>query len=160
MNLIPVAQAEETIRREMLEGVARHFESSIVVTTSGAWDVETLDGLIAVDGARVVGSISWRSESLEVEIVSLFADPPRSGVGSRLLDGAIVSARRRGANRIWLVTTNDNIDALRFYQRRGFRLARVHCGSIDEARKIKPSIPIRGAYDIEIHDDVELAMTL
>lgn len=44
-------------------------------------------------------------------------------------------ARRAGCTRLSVVTTNDNVDALRFYQRRGFRLARLRPGAVNESRK-------------------------
>ncbi len=61
-------------------------------------------------------------------------------------------ARRRGQTRIWLATTNDNLRAINFHQRFGFRLTEVHAGVVDEARKIKPEIPEVGKSGIPIHD--------
>ena len=58
------------------------------------------------------------------------------------------------------MTSNDNLDALRFYQRRGMRIVAVHRGAVDEAREVRPSIPLVGEHGIEIHDELELEMTL
>lgn len=69
-------------------------------------------------------------------------------------------ARAAGCNRVWLITSNDNVEALRFYQRRGYRITAVYPGAIDEARKIKPAIPLIGNHGIEIHDEIELAKEL
>jgi hypothetical protein len=66
-----------------------------------------------------------------------------------------------GCRRYWVLTTNDNVDALRFYQRRGFRLTAVRCGAVDEARRtVKPEIPLTGDYGIPIRDEIELAQDL
>ncbi len=46
------------------------------------------------------------------------------------------------------VTTNDNLAALRFYQRSGFRLVELRAGALDEARHLKPSIPATGSDGI------------
>ena len=69
-------------------------------------------------------------------------------------------AREAGARRIWLITTNDNLDVLRFYQRRGYRLAAVFPGAVDEARKQKPTIPLTGFYGIPIRDEILPEKTL
>ena len=62
----------------------------------------------------------------------------------------------QGGGRLWLVTTNDNLDALRFYQRRGLRITAVAAGAVDEARKIKPGIPLLGDHGIAIRDEITL----
>ena len=67
------------------------------------------------------------------------------------------SLERAGGRRVWLVTTNDNLEALRFYQRRGFRLAQLRCGAVDEARRhLKPAIPASGFFGIPVHDEIVL----
>lgn len=70
-------------------------------------------------------------------------------------------ARRAGCTRLWLVTTNDNLDALRFYQRRGFRLSRLRPGAVDLSRQtLKPEIPEVGTFGIAIRDELELELDL
>jgi hypothetical protein len=60
---------------------------------------------------------------------------------------------------VWVVTTNDNVDALRFYQRRGYRLASVDAGAVDRARAaLKPAIPEVGAHGIPLRDELELEL--
>ena len=55
------------------------------------------------------------------------------------------------------MTTNDNLDALAFYQRRGFRLSGLRVGAVDEARRtLKPALPVIGEHGIELHDELEL----
>ena len=61
---------------------------------------------------------------------------------------------------MWLLTTNDNLDALRLYQRHGFRLVQVHPGAVDLARQAKPSIPEVGAYGIPLRDELILERDL
>lgn len=78
------------------------------------------------------------------------------GIGSTLISFVEQTVRLAGIGRIWLVTSNDNLDALRFYQRRGYRIVAVRPNAIDEARQLKPSIPHVGYYDIPIHDELEL----
>ena len=78
------------------------------------------------------------------------------GVGSVLISAVEESVQKAGIRRIWLITSNDNLDALRFYQRRGYRITAVYPNAIDEARKLKPTIPELGYYKIPIHDELEL----
>ncbi len=84
----------------------------------------------------------------------------RRGVGSALLSAVTALAGAERCRRLWLGTTNDNLDALRFYQRRGMRLAAVHRGAVDRARELKPSIPREGLYGIPVHDELELELLL
>ena len=82
------------------------------------------------------------------------------GIGSALIARVVTEARERGCRRLWLVTTNDNLDALRFYQRRGFRLEAVDPGAVNRARQLKPSIPLVGEYGILLRDEIQLGMKL
>jgi hypothetical protein len=68
-------------------------------------------------------------------------------------------AERKGCTRLWVVTTNDNCDALRFYQRRGFQLAQLRPGAVNASRQtLKPAIPTVGLFGIPIRDELELEM--
>jgi hypothetical protein len=72
----------------------------------------------------------------------------------------VAAARAAGRTRVWLITTNDNLDALRFYQRRGFTLAALHRGAVARSRRLKPTIPEVGAHGIPIRDELELERRL
>ena len=87
-------------------------------------------------------------------MLTLHASPRLAGAGTALLSGVQAVARRAGCRRLWVVTTNDNVDALRFYQRRGLRLAHLRPGAVDESRKaLKPEIPQTGSHHIPLRDD-------
>jgi GNAT superfamily N-acetyltransferase len=91
------------------------------------------------------------------EILTLHAAERRGGAGTALIAEVERLAATEGCERLWLITTNDNVDALRFYQRRGFRLAAVHPGAVNDARaRLKPEIPEVGEYGIPIRDEIEL----
>lgn len=66
----------------------------------------------------------------------------------------------KGCQRVFLITTNDNLNALGFYQKRGFELVAVHRGAVNESRKAKPSIPLIGYDGILLRDEIELEMLL
>ena len=89
------------------------------------------------------------------------ATPERAGIGTRLLEVAIAAARGAGCTTVWLTTTNDNLDALRFYQRRGFRLVVLRAGAIDRTRAtLKPELPPVGSYGIALRDEIDLELPL
>ena len=122
---------------------------------------EDLSAIRATDGEELSGVASWYAEKDgSVELVTVDSLRPGCGVGIALIDAMIQKAREARARRLWLITTNDNIDALRFYQRRGWRLAALHVGAVGESRKLKPSIPATGAYGIPIRDEIELEYPL
>jgi hypothetical protein len=85
---------------------------------------------------------------------------PGQGVGTALIEAVKVAAIEAGCRRLWLMTTNDNLHALGFYQRRGFRLVAVYPGAVDAARLLKPEIPLLGNDGIPIRDEIELEIAL
>ena len=120
-----------------------------------------LPGFVALRDGEIVGHISYRGEGARCEIVSIDAEPQHAGIGSRLLDAVVEAARAEGFKVAWLTTTNDNLDAIRFYQRRGFRLSALRRGAVDEARStLKPAIPEVGSYGIPMHDELDLEFEL
>jgi len=107
-----------------------------------------------------VGLVTYRIDGGECEIVSLDSAVEGAGVGSALLDAVKTLAVYVPCKRLWLVTTNDNVSALRFFQKRGFRLVAVHRNALDESRKLRPDIPLIGSEGIPLRDEIELEMLL
>lgn len=58
-------------------------------------------------------------------------------------------ALENGCRVLRLTTTNDNLPALRFYQKRGFVLHRLLPGAVERSREIKPEIPLLGVDTLE-----------
>ena len=133
----------------------------LVVGHGRAFDLRTLPALVA-DGpdGRLAGALAYEIAGGALEVVSILADPPGQGTGGALLDAAVGLARATGANRVWLVTTNDNLDALRMYQRHGMRLMRLDPGAVDRSRAVKRGIPFIGAYGIPLRDELTLELRL
>ncbi|WP_127503511.1 GNAT family N-acetyltransferase [Actinoplanes solisilvae] len=121
-------------------------------------DADELPALIAWLDGGPVGLLTYVIAADALEVVTLDAALPRAGVGTALLAAAADTARASGADRLWVTTTNDNLDALRFYQRRGLRLTALAPGAVDEARKLKPSIPVIGDNGIALHDELTLEL--
>lgn len=125
-----------------------------------AYDAAKLPALLAEQDGVAVGLLTYSVADHALEVVSIDAVIPRGGVGSALLAGAADLARKAGARRLWLITTNDNLDALRFYQRRGMRITEVAPGALDASRALKPSIPLIGEYGIPLRDELTLELKL
>lgn len=116
--------------------------------------------LTEADG-KLTGVLTYVVRVDHCEILTMHTSPQWSGAGSALIAEVRRIAAARGCTRLWVVTTNDNVDALRFYQRRGFRLTTLCVGAVDDARaRLKPEIPEIGAYGIPLRDELELDQPL
>ena len=117
--------------------------------------------LLAEDAGRLAGVAGYVPGAERWELLTLHASESRAGVGTALLSALERAATTAGCNRLWVVTTNDNLDALRFYQRRGFRLSAIRPGAVDGAReRLKPEIPVAGDHGIPLRDELELEKEL
>lgn len=134
--------------------------STVVVAHGTSYDLTALPTLVAEHAGELVGVLTYHVDGAALEIVSIDAIDRRRGVGTALLAAACAEARDRGCARLWLVTTNDNLDALRFYQRRGLRIVGVTPDAVTEARRLKPAIPEIGEYNIPLLDELTLEARL
>jgi GNAT superfamily N-acetyltransferase len=134
--------------------------STIQVTDGRVLDCLELPGIVATDSGRRVGLLTYADDGEAVEIVTLDATTPGDGIGGLLVDGIAQVAADLGANRLRVVTTNDNLDALGFYQRMGFALVALRPDAVSVARGFKREIPETGANGIPIRDELELALDL
>lgn len=96
----------------------------------------------------------------ECEITSLNSLREGVGIGTALVEEVILEAQKKNCRRAFLVTTNDNLDAIGFYQRRGWSLSALRCNAMEKARKLKPTIPLIGKNNIPLRDEIELEMIL
>jgi N-acetylglutamate synthase-like GNAT family acetyltransferase len=160
MDPIDVRQAGTADHSRIVDLLTRSWGSTIVVAHGVVHDAATLPALLAERRGRLAGLLTYAIDGDAFEVVSIDAVVRSAGVGTVLLDAAAGHAERAGLRRLRLVTTNDNLDALRFYQRRGLRLVQVTPGGVDESRRIKPGIPLVGDFGIEIHDELTLELRL
>jgi ribosomal protein S18 acetylase RimI-like enzyme len=119
-----------------------------------------LDGFVVEDENEWVGLVTFFIKDDECEVTSLDSLREGKGIGTRLIDKAIEEARAGNCKRLFLITTNDNLHALGFYQKRGFEIVRVYRGAVNESRKIKLGIPLVGMDGIPLRDEIELEMLL
>jgi GNAT superfamily N-acetyltransferase len=147
-------------RERVAAQLAERWGSPVVVSRGIRHDLRELPTLVAEEDGDIVGIVTYAPATDDAEITSLDALRPDHGVGTALLDAVIDIALGAGWRRLWLVTTNDNTHALRFYQRRGWQLVAVHRDAIEDARRLKPEIPARGNDDIPIRHELELELLL
>jgi ribosomal protein S18 acetylase RimI-like enzyme len=146
--------------REWVRETLRELWGETVVSRGAVHNPTTLPGFVAEEGGERVGLLTYRVEGADCEVVTIDAFPEGAGAGTALLDAAARAARDAGCGRVWLITTNDNLRALRFYQRRGFRLVAVHPDALERSRELKPSIPDIGLDGIPLRDELELELRL
>jgi len=142
--------------REWVVARLRDLWGDIVVSRGRVLDAAELPGFVAEEDGEPAGLLTYRIDGDGCEVVTIDAFPQGSGAGTALLDAVAGAARAAGCRRVWLITTNDNLRALRFYQRRGFRLAALHRDALDRSRELKPSIPDVGLDGIPLRDELEL----
>ena len=161
MGTIEVRPAEPHDHQDVAALHQREWGGPHVVVHDTRYDLRTLPTLVAVDGAGgFAGALVHRLADDGLEVVSLAAAAPGLGAGTALLAAAEAVAVAAGADRLWLVTTNDNLAALRFYQRRGLRIVAVDAGAVDRAQQVKHTIPYVGTDDIPLHDELMLERRL
>ena len=144
----------------MADVVRERWGALEVVSRGRVHDPSALSGFAVHAGADLVGLATYRIDGTECELVTLDALAEGVGVGTSLVEAVAAAARRSGCTRLWLITTNDNLRALRFYQRRGFELAALHRGAIESSRRLKPAIPETGLHGIPLRDELELERPL
>jgi 8-oxo-dGTP pyrophosphatase MutT (NUDIX family)/N-acetylglutamate synthase-like GNAT family acetyltransferase len=140
--------------------IAENWGAETVVVHGAVYTPSELPGFVAWQDGKRVGLITYCVAGQSCEIVSLDSVRPGIGIGSTLIEAVKGAARRAECRRLWVITTNDNVGALRFYQRRGFTLVAVHRDALEASRRIKPEIPLVGAHAIPLRDEIELEMAL
>lgn len=141
--------------------MVEHWGAAAQVVCGELFYPHTLPGFVAEEDEVVVGVITYRFLAKDTcELATLNATQSGSGIGTALVQEVVKAARGQGCRWLVVVTTNDNLSALRFYQKRGFVLAQIRPNALAQSRQIKPQIPLIGMHGIPLRDEVELEMDL
>jgi ribosomal protein S18 acetylase RimI-like enzyme len=140
--------------------IVERWGEPIVAGRGRVWRPAELPGFATFEEDRCVGLVTYELDGPACEIVTIDALEEGRGVGTALLGAVETAAREAGCDLIRLLTTNNNLRALAFYQKRGFRLVDLVPGAIDEERKRKPSIPKVDADGLPIRDELHLELQL
>jgi ribosomal protein S18 acetylase RimI-like enzyme len=138
----------------------KNWGDEFMVVRGVVYRPDHLEGFIAYDGPDCVGEITYATNDGDCEVVTLDSECEGQGLGTRLINAVVEEARKQNCRRVFLITTNDNLNALGFYQKRGFELVKIHRGAVNDSRKIKPSIPLIGMNNIPLRDEIELEILL
>lgn len=146
---------KETIRMFMCE----NWGSSLMVSGGKEHQLEELPGFVALSEDGIIGIITYELIGNMCEIVSLDSFEERKGIGTKLVD-CVLRVAEEQCRQVWLITTNDNMNALRFYQKRNFLMTNLYVNAVEEARKIKKEIPRIGYDNIPILHEIQLEYSL
>ena len=131
-----------------------------MIAHGNVYHPEELEGFVVEYENEWVGLITFFIREDECEVTSLDSLREGQGIGTQLINKAIKEARAKKCKRLFLITTNDNLHALGFYQKRGFEIVTVYRSAVNESRKRKPGIPLVGMQGIPLRDEIELEIKL
>lgn len=155
MTISPIQQLPQL---DVLQFFKEHWGSTEMVISSGIYDCSKLEGFVYVDEQNtILGLVTYSMREEECEIISLDSIEEGRGIGSLLVQAVEEIAFEKGCTIITLLTTNDNLYALKFYQKRGYHLVEIIQNAVEQARAYKPEIPLIGNDGIPIRDEIRLA---
>jgi GNAT superfamily N-acetyltransferase len=163
MSNIAIRPLSSVDKDQISSFVTEHWGANVVVVHDVIYRPSDLPGFIAFrtdTETNWLGLVTYRIHDYQCEIITIDSVFPAIGIGTTLLEAVKHVAIEVGCRRLWLITTNDNLDALRFYQRRGLALVAVYRNAVNRSRELKPEIPEVGAYGIPLRDEIELEMVL
>jgi ribosomal protein S18 acetylase RimI-like enzyme len=160
MSALRVEPLSDENRRPASELLVKQWGTTQVVSRGSLFDASALPGFVATDEGGPIGLVTYHLAGDACEIVTLNSLVEGKGTGAALIAAVKTVAEAAGCRRLWLITTNDNTPALRFYQKRGFHLVAVHRNALEHSRRLKPQIPLFGLDGIPLRDEIELEMLL
>lgn len=141
--------------------VRRHWHAPHIVVRGELYHPARAKGFIMRRGDEIVGLVTYLVQDDSILMLTQNSTEPGMGIGSKLVLRVIDEARRLFIRRIWLTTTNDNLQCLGFFQKLGFRMCQIYPDAASEARRtIKPELPETGSNGIPIRDEIELELVL
>ncbi|WFR55876.1 GNAT family N-acetyltransferase [Anaerocolumna sp. AGMB13025] len=157
MELIPINGEN---RQQVNDLIRSLWYSTDIIVRGEVVDTSVLEGFTAMEQEEITGFITYRIQDGECEIMSLASIKENQGTGTSLINLVKENAKQQNCTKLKLITTNDNMNALKFYQKRGFDMIRVYPNAMDISRSIKPAIPLIGEYGIPLKHEIEFEMIL
>ena len=161
VKLPPVIIRESEERDQA--GIIELFERDFGYTNIVAFGEEVVLGdapsLAAWMKGELAGALAYRLLTDGLLILALATDAmwQRSGVGGHLVAEAESLPRARGLARVLVSTTNDNLPALYFYQRRDYHITEVVSGGLLAHIKEGGSVGFGG---IPLRDEIRMERRL
>lgn len=146
---------------EVEQLVVNTWSSPKVVVQLKLYDLRDVPAFIAVNtDNEIIGHCHFKFFDDVCEIMLIESLRPGIGVGTALVDAVINLARDKDCSKVHLQSSNDNTNALRFYQRRGFAMCAVGWNHMVYARELKPEIPLTGKDGITLLHSIEFELML
>lgn len=159
MTNIQIRPIEEIDKEWITSILEKQWGSTKIVTRGKLRQADKLPGYIALLNDKKAGLITYSVED-DCEIITLDSLVQGKGIGTALLEKVKQTAKEQNCKRVWLINTNDNMEALRFYQKRGFVLSVLYPNALEQSRRLKPEIPQIGIDNIPLRDEIELEIKL
>lgn len=151
----------ETSYRQWAEQFLMEQWGSLQMVSRGVlYQVLDYPGFVAVQDEQPQGVITYRLDGDACEVLIISSASQGQGIGTALINQVLQTAKALGCQRCWLITTNDNIPAIRWYQQRGFTIAAVYVNALHNSRRLKPEIPLLGMDGIPLRDEIEFEIFL
>jgi GNAT superfamily N-acetyltransferase len=160
MNSFEIVEFQTEHYRWAEQLMTRHMGSARAVSRGVLFNVIEQRGLVAIVNNKPAALVTYHIADANCEIRSLHSERQDIGLGTALVNAVRAIAREAGCSRLWLITTNDNIHAIRWYQKRGFTIAAVHINALEHSRKLKPEIPLFGNEGLPLRDEFEFEISL
>jgi peroxiredoxin len=148
-------------RAYVTETLQHHWLSTTIWSIDRRYEADSLPAFVARLDGHPKGLVTYSIDGDACEVVTLSSDAEDRGIGEALLDAVADEARVRQCRRVFLTTSNDNMRALRFYQKRGYHLVAVHRGMMERYRELYlKDMPRMGSWGIPLRDEIELELRL
>lgn len=158
--MILYQEITEKNQEEALSFIAAQWGGLTMILRGQVIDMTKAKGVCAYLDGALVGLATYQIEHEALELTSLDSLAENRGIGTGLIQRIISIAKKAGCICVQLITTNDNMNALLFYQKRGFDMVRINRNALDLSRKLKPSIPIIGENGIPLRHEIEMELLL
>ena len=160
MDEIHYRKISKDDRGWIAEFIRSRWGSEMVVVHGAVYHPAGLEGFVAGNEKENVGLVTYKIENDSCEIVTLDAIIENKCIGSNLVTLVLKEAKSTGCKKVWLITTNDNIKAIYFYQKLGFQLVKIYPDAVENSRKIKPGIPQTAENGLPIRDELEFEIII
>lgn len=160
LEVVQIAKKSEADSLEIKERSTKLFGADFVVSRGKCHTPADLPGFIARQYTELVGLATFEILGNMCELVTIDVFLQWQGIGKKLMEAVEMEARLASCKQVWLITTNDNIEAIHFYQRCGYDLVALYHNALEESRKLKPQIPLVGSFGIPIKHELEFRKNL
>lgn len=156
-KIVPISNTNRELVNKFIKS---NWYSTYMVIHGEIFDMTLLDGFVVYKNEEIAGLITYFISNNECEIISLDSLIENKGIGTRLIDEVVKVSKNKGCKKLKLITTNDNINAIKFYQKYGFDINCIYKNAVNISRKLKSSIPEIGNCGIRIKHEIEFLLDL